>query len=333
MNSQFTWESMQLKLGRFREQSLIRKLVNVMGIVLLALIGLEVFLRLLGGVLLWQAQHAGTTSTEAGRPFTILCIGDSWTFGLPKGNYPYYLQKALDELDTGLEFQVLNLGAGGTNSSQHLRLLARQIPERHPDLVIMMTGNNDHHNLSESTYWKFTNQEFSAMKRWLAKVRVFFHSLRTYKLAKILYYQLAGIPTPNEFYGTTTEGEEPTTHPTAIDITTHNKQLEYNLMKCIELTRMNNIPLVFQTYFHFHGYRVNEVIADVALRFNVPLVDNNTLFHENIPVDERSFYLIADGHPSREGYQFIAENLMQVLLEEELIPQTAQQTAQSFPQR
>ena len=101
---------------------------------------------------------------------------------------------------------------------------------------------------------------------------------------------------------------------------THRRQLEYNLTRIVDLARREGVPVVFQTYFHFHGYRVNEVIRDVASRHGVPLVDHNLLFHTEIPAAAREGYRIADGHPNAKGYAWMAENIVAVLDRRDLVP-------------
>lgn len=282
------------------------------------LVLLELFLRGLGLLLSLQTLHIENISRNSEKSeYIILCIGDSWTAGQPSGNYPDELQKALNTINVNRQFRVINLGFGGSNSSQGIQVLIKNLSKYHPDMVIAMIGNNDHWNLSESTYWKFVNEEMSAGRILKAKARVFLHSLRVYKFSKILYYKLRGLPTPNQFYDGAPEDQLSSFAETsAIDSETHKKQLEYNLIKLIEFAQINDFTLIFQTYFHFHGYSVNEIIRDVTITYHVPLVDNNILFHQKIPVEDREKYLVPDGHPNPEGYRFIAENVLVVLRKE-----------------
>jgi len=312
---------MKIRFGSFREQSTPRKAFNIVGLLIASVVILELFLRGLGFLLSLQILHFENLSQNSENPeHTILCIGDSWTAGQPSGNYPDDLQEALNNAASNIRFRVINLGFGGSNSSQGIRQLIKNLPKYHPDIVIAITGNNDHWNLSESAYWEFVDEEMNRLNILKAKVRVFFHSLRVYKFSKILYYKLTGRPTPNQFYYFTPEDQPSSFSETsAIDLETHRKQLEYNLIGFVELAQTSDFTLIFQTYFHFHGYHVNEIIRDVAIMYNVPLVDNNMLFHQKISVEDREIYLIPDGHPSPEGYQFIAENILDVLRKEDLI--------------
>lgn len=307
---------MSKQLGKFRDQSTPRKILNILGIGIVFIVGLEVLLRFFGFMVSLQILHVDNLWRKTERTEqVILCIGDSWTVGEPDGNYPADLQQALNQQASANRFRVINLGHGGANSSQALRILAGAIPTYHPRLVIVMIGNNDHWNLSDSAYWRFIERDMSRFGLLKARITVILHSLRVYKLITILYDKLVGLPTPNQFYDEKagTQGFEKTT---VIDRAVHRKQLEYNLLQFIELAQQYNFHVVFQTYFHFHGYQVNEIVRDVALSYHIPLVDNNLLFHQHIPADQHDEYLIPDGHPNAKGYQFLTNNLLDVLREQ-----------------
>ena len=224
---------------------------------------------------------------------TILCVGDSWTQGAPYGRYPDALVERLNRRPGRTRFRQVNLGRAGTNSSQMLRRLPGQIAAYRPDLLLVLTGNNDHHNLTDSTYWRFRDETLGDLSILGARTRVFVHSLRLFRLGRTLWQKTTGHRTPNEFFGPghnrTDEG-----HETALDIESHRRQLEYNLTRVVELARREQLPLVFQTYFHFHGYRVNEIVRDIASRHDVPSVDHNLLFHTAITPPQRAALLIED---------------------------------------
>ncbi|HRY62753.1 MAG TPA: SGNH/GDSL hydrolase family protein, partial [Candidatus Paceibacterota bacterium] len=77
--------------------------------------------------------------------FTILCIGDSHTFG--KGttngnNYPKQLEKLLNS-KTNNKFNVINRAVPGQNSTQVLQNIRTQINVLHPDLIIILIGGGN----------------------------------------------------------------------------------------------------------------------------------------------------------------------------------------------
>ena len=296
-----------------------RKLANLLLLGLLLLIGLELILRL-AGVLVGRSVQRSEESDGRGDSFHIVALGDSWTAGRADGDYPGFLEQKLGQRGDGVRYRVSNLGRSGSNSSQAARLMVDQLAKLQPDLLIVWTGNNDHHNLTDSAYWKYQDGSLGRLSTVVARLRIFTHSIRVYRLGKQFYRAVTGGDTTNVYFYAEASGAPAPSRDIAIDRETHRRQLEYNLTRLVEMARGEGIPIVFPTYFHFHGYRVNEAIRDVAGRYAVPLVDNTLLFHERIAVDERPVYLVPDGHPNPKGYRFIVDNIIQVLEENELLP-------------
>ena len=297
----------------------LHKIGLVLGGVLLALVIVELTLRALG-LLLIAGQLETPTDPTSGQPvFTILCVGDSWTQGAESGRYPDYLVAQLNARADAARFRQVNVGRAGTNSSQSLGRLPGQIAAQRPNLLLVLTGNNDHHNLTDSTYWRFQDASLDGSSILAARLRVFAHSTRVFRLGRTFWGRAMGGPASNEFFERSVDGSERAGLIT-IDPATHRRQLEYNLTRFVELARREEIPLVFQTYFHFHGYHVNEIVRDVASIHGIPLVDHNLLFHTRIPPAARESYRIPDGHPNPSGYRAMADQIVEVLDSHDLIP-------------
>ena len=292
----------------------VRWTIRVGGGLLIALVLLELGLRGLGLAYLQSARN------DEGR-FRILCVGDSWTHGLGSVSYGEALNQKLQERLGEGAVQVVISGVPGCNSSQGLHRLEELVPELHPDMVIVLLGNNDHQNLAESEYWRFRDERASRRAIWLARTRISLHSLRLYKLGRNLQLMLSGKPTLDAFYRRVGDGRPPpgAAKVVVVDRAVHRRQLDFNLTRIVELSRAHDCELVFMTYFYFHGYRVNETILDVAYRFGVPVVNNTTLFHSRIPRGERRQYYLG-AHPTTRGQAFIADNIIELATEEELIP-------------
>jgi lysophospholipase L1-like esterase len=302
--------------GRHRARPLRRRLAVAVGCVLGLVVGLELGLRGVGALWPGARPGAGVDAASGDRPFTILCVGDSWTQGAAYGRYPDFLVERLNARRRGVRFRQVNVGRAGTNSSQSLLRLPGELATHAPDLLLVLTGNNDHHNLTDSTYWRFHDHALDGRDLLAARLRVFAHSLRVFRLGRTLWQQAGGGATPNEFF----EAGQERPGLVAIDTETHRRQLEYNLTRFVELARRERIPLVLQTYFHFHGYYVNEIIRDVASRHGVPLVDHNLVFHTAIPARQRQDHRIADGHPNAKGYALMADSIAAALDADGLIP-------------
>jgi lysophospholipase L1-like esterase len=286
-----------------------------LGLVVILFGGLELSLWAVGQLVALGIDDRPLSDDDGS--YTIAFIGDSWTVGEPDGRYPDLLVDRLNARGSA-SFQAINLGLHGTNSSQALHGLDEFLSREKPDLLLVMTGNNDHWNLDSSTYWKFQEGSLGSGSILYARARIFMRSLRVYKLTGMIGRKLTGEQTSNEFLIRHPEQEPRAPRTGAVDPETQRRELRFNLMQFIEIAGRHRVPVVFQTYFHFHGFHVNEAIRDVATAHRVPLVDNNRSFHD-IPLHEREVLRIADGHPSALGHAFIADNIVQVLAERQLI--------------
>ena len=82
--------------------------------------------------------------------YTILCVGDSYTFGgfeSYENTYPYQLQKMFNSVP-GNRIKVINGGACEYNSRQVLARLPSLIKDYKPDSVILLVGATNRFNLA-----------------------------------------------------------------------------------------------------------------------------------------------------------------------------------------
>ena len=127
-----------------------RRLRTVAILALLSLVLLEATLQL--GALA-VAMFAPSTASEpaSGERTTVLCVGDSFTYGLGAsshegGSYPAQLAARLESEQPG-RWQVVNEGYPGRNSRQLLERLADQLAQHHPRYVLLLVGLNDRWSL------------------------------------------------------------------------------------------------------------------------------------------------------------------------------------------
>lgn len=125
----------------------------------------------------WSDLRGGVSGRQ-----TVLCVGDSHTYGLhvPAGfDYPARLQA---ELDPGTrETGVINRGVPGRNSSALLAELPRYLEETAPDVVLILVGFND--------TWNFDATSPSAAVGAFGKAIA---DLRISKLLRLIRMNLAG---------------------------------------------------------------------------------------------------------------------------------------------
>ena len=310
-----------------RKRSRLQRALTIAGGIFVGLVIIELSLWALGFLFL------GTSTRGAGTGRTILCVGDSWTHGLGSVSYGEALEQKLNARFGGASFRVVRSGIPGSNSSQGLRRVGRLTEEYRPDLMIVLLGNNDHQNLAASEYWKFEGARAGPARVWAARGRVALHSLRLYKLVRNARLHLAGRPTLDRFFvAEGSEGLIVRPKSTVVDLQTHRRQLQYNLTRIIDIARANDIDVLFMTYFNFHGYKVNEVILDVASAHGIPVVNNTVYYQSQIPIDERAAYY-AGAHPTTKGHAFIADKIIEVLeeIDSDLLKSSTRSTRDVYP--
>jgi len=110
------------------------------------------------------------------RPFRILCVGDSITFGFSvdqPDTYPRQLSELLAKRHPGRPVEVINAGVPGWSWLQGLRFLDLRSTDLRPDLIIVGHGTNDQFFPS-----KFTDEErflrlAAPAKRVAQKIAIF----------------------------------------------------------------------------------------------------------------------------------------------------------------
>lgn len=106
----------------------------------------------------------------------IICIGDSFTFGLgaTKHSYPSQLEEMLCK-NKGKEIKVLNLGIPGYNSYQAFMSFKENCKQYNPLAVIILVGLNNE--------WSIVGMPIYTLQE---KADRFLLNFRTYKLVKLL---------------------------------------------------------------------------------------------------------------------------------------------------
>jgi len=127
---------------------LIKILIRIATVGLFFLVLIELFMQLLHVFNPYERNHDFKPATEGG--LRILCIGDSFTFGVgaPEGeSYPDHLQRMLGDSGT-----VINTGWPGANSAMLLKKLPQWLEQYRPDYVFVLAGRNNTYNSTDSEY-------------------------------------------------------------------------------------------------------------------------------------------------------------------------------------
>jgi tetratricopeptide (TPR) repeat protein len=144
------------------------------------LLFLELGLRLWGSYFhkLAEADHRGLNPGH----YNILCLGDSYTFGVgapPEQSYPKQLEKLLNSGPDGNKYVVINRGQMGQNTTQVVKELSYNVENVKPRAIILMTGLNNS--------WNYTGySEYLKRNSLLSKLQDEIYNIKIYKLVKLL---------------------------------------------------------------------------------------------------------------------------------------------------
>lgn len=142
-----------------------------------ALLILEVGLSLFSCFTLQFDQGQQQRSQCSDQAIEILCLGDSFTYGVGAGfsnSYPAQMRDILQQA-TQKEVTIINGGISSSNSAIVLNKLKIFLERIEPDIVVVMTGHNDS--------WNFRNirNKFG----WRIRLKSFFSLSRVGKLIAI----------------------------------------------------------------------------------------------------------------------------------------------------
>ena len=150
----------------------------------IAIFLLEIGLRIAGSIHLKRAtSDKRTLTSDRDNLYTILCLGDSFTFGVGVSqgkDYPSQLEDLLNSRVKGKSVVVINRGRGGQNTAELLNKLPSYIDTIKPDSIILLVGDANLWN-----YWGY--QRYLKGKTLLPVLQNHLYRVRVYKLIKLLF--------------------------------------------------------------------------------------------------------------------------------------------------
>jgi len=251
------------------------------------LVAAELTLQLLGLTKAWWAVRA--TPTAVGEPYTILCLGDSHTYGAPlprEESYPAQLQARLDA-DLPDRYRVVNLGAPGANTAMVARHFEENVRRHRPDLVILWVGVNNVWNPTDTERWD------GAQRGWARRA---LDQSKLLKLARVLLNFRLQV---------------------RIDEAEAEAGARMDLAYMVEEARASGIPAVLITYPLDHHDYANAAIRSVGRDLEVDVIDSVRDL-ERAKRDGLAFedlFVVAAGpHPRATLYRYVVESMLPVVL-------------------
>lgn len=241
---------------------------------------------------------------------TVLSLGDSHTFGLPlpaEESYPAQLEAALRRHHPEFEFQVVNLGIPGANSSFVANRLERQMFQLRPDLVIVWVGVNNIWNVAETRAWQRPD-------RWLP-LRQALLNAKLFRFASILWFSATGHQYDPAERGGWFDGERrPSGHlGKGKRLKDPSGSLAPDLRRMVELARSLETPMIFVTYPLAGAEEINRTIRVTGGQLGVAVIDSSASLERAFRaghlrpelIDERS-----GPHPSALLYRYLVEDML-----------------------
>jgi len=293
-----------------------RRVVWLILIPLLTLVAMELSLQV-AGLLVRALSSRGSVGAGDASTLTIVCVGDSHTYGLPlpkEHSYPAQLERALIESYPERGFQVVNLGIPGLNSGYTANRLERQMLQLRPDLVMVWVGINNQWNVIEAS-GPGSQGRWPAIRRALMRLKLF-------RLASIAWYTRTGYQYDPEQHGGWFEGELPPSGKRSAGLPKPSHPapgLIYDLGRMTKTARALDTPIVFVTYPLKHQQPLSLGILAAGQRFDVPVIETRLDFIRALEDGNPARDLVdlnAGTHPSRLFYSYIVDSMLVVVAEQ-----------------
>ena len=296
--------------------------------VVVAVLTLEATLQLAAVLLPGLSRRGGEPSPDS--RLTILCVGDSHTYGAPltePQSYPSQLERSL-RTRFGDSVDVVNLGVPGMNSAMLANRIEGQIAHFDPDLVIAWTGAN--------SLWNPTESETSGERASGGLYAAAFRS-KLFRLGALAWYRATSPTYARPELAEWSEDrtvfrygdEELVVSVSGAPVGSFaevRRGIEQDLIRVVEVTQRYEVPLILLTYPYdeiLAVRTVNDAARSVALVHEVPLVDTQRSIERALADGFTRKQLVVNAagpHPRELLYRYIVENLLPPVLELAVTP-------------
>lgn len=308
-----------------------------LGVVLFLAVTLEASLRAAGFVYHYEKPLPNDYSDDT---FVFMCVGDSSTKGWgakdpEKQSYPAQLKRILDERHSESAWEFVNLGAPGMNTSQAARRFEGWCRSYHPDMAILMVGNNDIWNLNDTCIQIVGQGEAATLKEQLrARVRIWADSLRVVGLWRELVLKIKGDDRTHDWNPMAHQNPSYRQFSDGLEILGPVEQVKqvylFNYRRIIRIAEKYGVELLWMDYHVGARFGETAYVGPALDELSAEYVDLFALFHEGDQpigllkdeVDTARRDLLTDDlwHPTALGYAAIARAVYNKLVDLEKVP-------------
>lgn len=224
----------------------------------------------------------------------IFTVGDSNTLGwagAEGAHWPGVLGELLAARDARI--RVINAGVWGYTSFQGLKRLGEILPYG-PDLVLVSFGSNDAHRVARP------DADFVRSSHWGRELTNF---LGGYRLGQLV------IASRDRLTAKDARGEEASNGTVRVPLVDYRENLRKMARRVhkvggeiVFLTRPFDGYIRSDTWWKNRGYDYNEVTAQVAVEFRVPLIDVYSFFKARSELFSDESHFTDEGHHQAAAY-------------------------------
>lgn len=262
--------------------------------------------------------------------FRILCLGDSYTFGVyvDQGKtYPEQLESILNENKSGPKFEIINGGVSGYTLSDEYDYYKNKLHNLDPDFVIVgfvMNDVSDYSRPISSWQSQQKNAKYWAERKYTAFVRNLLIDTSIYNGGRILlaYMKVKGgksETTPNE-YKYNIINDEYNSNTTEL----WNKYFKTltKFKKDLDEKGIGFLLMIFPVYAQIHENATvhpQEYLVRRCSEIGVGTLDLTSKFREYSINGKKLFNMPIEDHPTSEGYSVTAKAIKKYLSDSKVI--------------
>jgi hypothetical protein len=275
--------------------------------------------------------HDRSNAWRKGARYTVLCIGDSHTYGAgvaPEEAYPAHLDRLLAAEAPGA-YSVANVGVPGMNTAQLREWLPDFVRRYEPDVILVWGGVNNswnragEHGKPEGVLVRLDRLASHARTYRLARVWLHDQRLERDRAARAGGRAWEIVDVEGRFsgkdkfklrrYDGVVETLQHDQAPEPPSDTDWQAGAEADYLAIIRYARASGIPIAFIGYpIGGVGGIANRALRNVTGAHGVPLVDSEKAV-ARVPAQERNFLWAA--HPDGRMYGEIARDVLPVVLQ------------------